>query len=162
MPAALEFVGGHLRAGRRVAVHSGEAPDVPLCIALAAVLALFSPGAQPDGGGACGWLPAWQRQQPQQQQMAALLQENNSPQPQPQPQHDGSIPYQLTWQLGKGDVRRALALVSGCCPEARPTARMLKQVSLALQVGGPPPPDRRPAPNGNLKHREAVLERLPP
>ena len=153
-------MGGHLRAGRRVAVHSGEGPDVPLCIALAAVLALFSPGAQPDGGGACDWLPAWQQQQQQQQQLAALLPEHNSPQP--QPQHDDSIPYQLTWQLGKGDVRRALAFVSGCCPEARPTARMLKQVSQALQVGGPRPPGRRPAPNGNRKHREAVPDRSPP
>jgi len=175
-------------------LHSGEGPDVPLCIALAAVLALFSPTGANRGDGTCDWVLSWRHQQQQQQQSQ---QQEPSPQQQQQQQQEPSLvtlpvsavgltpehqrqsqQSQLgtqqqqdeqgaeqalcrpaAWDLGKNDVRRALAYVSSWCPEARPTARMIKQVSLALQIGGPPPAHCRPSPNGNLKHKVPMSDK---
>lgn len=155
LPTALCWIADHLRMGRHITIHSEAGTEMPLCIALASLLAHFSPTTSGD------WVPSrlFSRQG------VNVVQRQNFARP-----CDGvpmnceedchahfassnGVPNDNSF-LEKSDLRRALAFASGCCPEARPNARMLKQVSIALHVGGSPPPDLPPPPRAKLKHSQ--------
>ena len=127
LPAALRYIGGHLRAGRTVAVHGDPGLDAASCAAVAALLTHFR--TQVDAGASEEW-----RLRPDARSAAAnggggcgSGGEGNSADSPP-------LPVEA---VSKPDIQRCLAFVSGHFPAARPTRGMLKQVFNHFQeVGG--------------------------
>lgn len=156
VPTALQWIANRLQNGQRVAINSSDGIELPLCVALASVLARFSPTPAGD------WIPSKllplsELPDVQQSQCGNSNAHGASGSPGNRLRDyasDCDLEQIANVSLDKSDFRRALAFVSSFCPLARPTARMLKQVSIALHVGGSPPADRKPAPRGNLKHTQ--------
>lgn len=152
LPTAIQLVEARLRIGQRVLIHSNAGTDLPLCVALASILAHCLPTSSGD------WRPSWLTQ-PQQKTTPLCRAVRTRDESDCDSKGNQTCDGCTSSRLDKSDFRRALAFVSAYCPEARPSARMLKQVSIALHVGGAPPADRPPAPQGNLKHVHARPDR---
>ena len=137
--------GRQLQAGQRLLIGSNEGLAVPCAAAVALLLAHFAaiaPGDPPSqwrlrGDMAAGVTDSsaeaaeeWQQQQQQQQHRAVSM--------------DGTVAAQTAAlqrpgspsvaQVSKADLRRCLAFVSGCCPDAQPTQGLLKQVFLHFEI----------------------------
>lgn len=101
MADALDFLSYHLHCGRSVLIHDVTGLDTCVCVAVAMLLACFSPGESDKGSS------------------PRLL----------QPFMVHKAGYVATpVPVSKEEVRRRLAFVSSSYPQARPSRGMLKQV----------------------------------
>ena len=132
-------------AGQRLLIGSNEGLAVPCAAAVALLLACFGPAATGDPPSqwqirsdmaagetfnSAAAIGECQQQQQQQQDNASSTTGTASAQ-----EAAGQQPgTPLVAQVSKADLRRCLAFVSGCCPDAQPTQGLLKQVFLHFEI----------------------------
>ena len=136
--------GAELEAGGRLLIGSNEGLAVPSAAAVTVLLAFFGPLA--TGDPPSQWLrrsiaaglstnraaAAVQCRQPKAGVAATTVRDTAAASAQHQCQSTEAV--QCALMVSKADMRRCLAFVSGCCPDAQPTQGLLKQVFLYFEL----------------------------